>query len=609
MKSPESIARCAASLLLLWSAGAYAQFDQTISVDGRYVPEYIGREKIGMFPRPERFLIDGGHLDFDRTGVVAAFPPEPLPLEATGWRISHPDTPRGYIDAGLGSWLNSTLSFGYRIVDESDISAGVRLQHNSTSLWNPEMFDGSDLYRQRYDERIGFRFADRFDAGTFSADAGYHFGRFNYYGVIPAAGQDQPRTDEGKGLWQTLNDVDARVLWDAPAAATSHPVGYYAGAGVRYFGWGNGYSPFHNNTIINIGGMWETNVSLRAGLDWSFRKSAIGLDATGNYLIYGKPEGYGEPRNYGAMSLTPWYRLNLDHFRMKLGIRTDWTFNKDVAMDHSLWVFITLAPVAEFDYNIGKFGIFLHFLGGRTLTTLASQYESDYYCTPGLVDTTPLYRPVDGDFGIRLGSFGGFEATADIAFRASLNERIGGWYTAMLSPTAPTSRMFGGAYTGSLPSLTEMSFDNLAHLYGFSVGLRLAYDAGSIFRISAEGRYQPQDGEYGYFNGFDRPRWTLRAEAESNPWKRLKFKLGLDWRGDRAIYAKTYTDYYVPTSDKLVAYALPDLISLDFGASYGVTDRIAVWAQADNLLNRRNILLPGCPTPGISLSAGVSIGF
>ena len=382
--------------------------------------------------------------------------------------------------------------------------------------------------------------------------------------------------------------------------------------------------------------MWETNVSLRSGLDSSFRKSAIGLDATGNYLIYGgmgvhpltnqlfvnsikgygtdyliygKPEGYGEPRNYGAMSLTPWYRLNLDHFRMKLGIRTDWTFNKDVAMDHSLWVFITLAPVAEFDYNIGKFGIFLHLLGGRTLTTLASQYESDYYCTPGLVDTTPLYRPVDGDFGIRLGSFGGFEATADIAFRASLNERIGGWYTAMLSPTAPTSRMFGGAYTGSLPSLTEMSFDNLAHLYGFSVGLRLAYDTGSIFRISAEGRYQPQDGEYGYFNGFDRPRWTLRAEAESNPWKRLKFKLGLDWRGDRAIYAKTYTEDYVPTSDRLVAYALPDLISLDFGASYGVTDRIAVWAQADNLLNRRNILLPGCPTPGISLSAGVSVGF
>ncbi len=53
---------------------------------------------------------------------------------------------------------------------------------------------------------------------------------------------------------------------------------------------------------------------------------------------------------------------------------------------------------------------------------------------PGFIDTTPLYRPLDGDFGFRLGSFGGFEASADIAFRVSLNERTGGWYTAFLSP-------------------------------------------------------------------------------------------------------------------------------------------------------------------------------
>ena len=220
-----------------------------------------------------------------------------------------------------------------------------------------------------------------------------------------------------------------------------------------------------------------------------------------------------------------------------------------------------------------------------------------------------LYRPLDGDFGFRLGSFGGFEASADIAFRVSLNERTGGWYTAFLSPSATAPAMFGGAYDGAMPALSDMLYDNMAHLFGFSVGLHLAYDAGPLFRISAEGRYQPQDGEYGYFNGFDRPQWTLRAEAETNPWKRLKFKLALDCRGARAIYAGAETDIPYSESRNLEAYALPDLISLDFGASYGVTDRTAVWVQADNLLNRRNLLLPGCPTPGISLAAGVSIGF
>lgn len=325
MKSPVSIARYAASAMLLWATGASAQFDQTISVDGRYVPEYIGREKIGMFPRPERFSINAGSLDFDRTGVVAAFPPQPLPLEATGWRTSRLEASRGYIDAGLGSWLNSTLSFGYTIIDDSDISAGVRFQHNSTSLWNPEMFDGSDVCRQRYDERIGFRFADRFDAGTLSADAGYHFGRFNYYGVIPSDGQSIPETSEDRGLWQTLNDVDARVRWDSPASS-SRQVGYYAGAGARYFGWNRIYT-VDASTLKGYGGVGETNISLLAGLDWNYRKSAIGLDVTGNYLIYGKSEDSDCPYNYGAMSFTPWYRLNLDHFRMKLGIRADLTLS------------------------------------------------------------------------------------------------------------------------------------------------------------------------------------------------------------------------------------------------------------------------------------------
>ena len=61
MKSPVSIARYAASAMLLWATGASAQFDQTISVDGRYVPEYIGREKIGIDAEAFRA---GEHADF-----------------------------------------------------------------------------------------------------------------------------------------------------------------------------------------------------------------------------------------------------------------------------------------------------------------------------------------------------------------------------------------------------------------------------------------------------------------------------------------------------------------------------------------------------------------
>ncbi len=86
-------------------------------------------------------------------------------------------------------------------------------------------------------------------------------------------------------------------------------------------------------------------------------------------------------------------------------------------------------------------------------------------------------------------------------------------------------------------------------------------------------------------------------------WRRLKFR---SWLSTVAAPAQSMPEpkqtFHIRSPEIWRHTRFPDLISLDFGASCGVTDnRTAVWVQADNLLNRRNLLLPGCPTPGISL--------
>ena len=48
---------------------------------------------------------------------------------------------------------------------------------------------------------------------------------------------------------------------------------------------------------------------------------------------------------------------------------------------------------------------------------------------------------------------------------------------------------------------------------------------------------------------------------------------------------------------------------LNFGVSYGITENINVWVQGDNLLNRRNYLMPGLPEPGIMVTAGAGFYF
>lgn len=58
-----------------------------------------------------------------------------------------------------------------------------------------------------------------------------------------------------------------------------------------------------------------------------------------------------------------------------------------------------------------------------------------------------------------------------------------------------------------------------------------------------------------------------------------------------------------------VLYRVRDWLTLNFGASYGITDNINVWVQADNLTNRRNIYAPGLPTAGITIAAGLGLKF
>ena len=117
---------------------ASAQLHESINVDGRYVPDVIRIDRINAFPKALKSTLTSSPLNYESRGVAAAFNPSLVILPATGWRSdrfisSNP----GYLELGVGSWLNSTLSAGYRFLANSTTLFGMRLQNNYTSLWKP----------------------------------------------------------------------------------------------------------------------------------------------------------------------------------------------------------------------------------------------------------------------------------------------------------------------------------------------------------------------------------------------------------------------------------------------------------------------------------------
>lgn len=621
-------------LLLIAAASlpAAAQYDQDINVEGKYVPEIINHDRIGLFPRPVRFPLEKSTLDYSLSGVNADFHPQLVPISATGWNASRQwSNHRGYVELGLGSWLESTLSAGYRIIDSRESALGVRLQHNSTSLWKPNVApEMSDTRMWRYDEAVGVYGHHTFgDKGRLDAALDYHIGNFNYYGYIPISLNPsdligtQSASDAPSAPSQTLNDIAARVAWHSPASLDN--ICWNAGASVRYFGYRSLYFNGRDDAssaygLFRLPASRETSVGLDAGILFpTSTKSALGIDLDASLVTYADNSGDtgtsplfrlpSQPDSYGMVSLTPFYRFTRSRLNIRIGAQIDLAFNAGPEADR--YSTFHIAPSVKLDYNAGPVSFYLHALGGSRLNTLAANCELDYYQNPAVYSTTPVYSPIDSRLGVTFGPFSGFHAGFDVAYRISRGQHLGGCYQLMLNHAGFDPEAYG------LPSSIDgkaiaydFTPDTRLNLHGLSVGLNLGYDAGRYFRINAEGRYQRQNGKTGYFNGYDRPEWTADVTAESNPWSTLRLRLGYSLRAMRMMpVAAWFADTTPLNGTFLVTDRLPNTSMLNFGASYGITDNFDVWIQADNLLCRRNVYMPGLEEPGLRLAAGVGFRF
>lgn len=604
-----------AATLCVFSAGA--QLHEQISVEGKYVPDVIRIDRINMFPKALRTTMGSSPLAYDLAGVTASFRPSPLAMPATPWdadrRLS--DNP-GYLEMGLGSWLNSTLSAGYRIVDTEETLIGLRLQHNSTSLWKPD--PEINVKRFRYDESLGIYASQVMDGyGRLDAALDYHFGRFNYADIATRNRTEVPD--------QTLNDVALRLDWHSPATP-GNDMTWHATGRIRHFGYRSLWLP---QTYLShrYKGSRETVVGLEGGLRMPWDNgSSIGLVASLDIVALGgglgnRSAGENDPYaewipsedfipatgNYSLMTLTPYYRFNRGLLDVRLGADVDLAFN--AGPKGNRYSFLHIAPDMKFSMQTGQVGLFVNLTGGSELNTLSRLHELDYYSMPVLLTTRPSFTPLDAAFGLNLGPFSGFSLGAEARFKSTRNVPLDnsymGWFFGrMFLINGPDDRI-----AFSTPDSEGLN------IHGVSFSGNIAYEYGRIFSLKVAGTVQQQNGETGFFNGYDRPKITADVNLGVSPVERLRLNAGFNWRGKRAVYSATTTDIVsgegiiqLPER-KIIRQPLPDFTDLSFGVSWSFTPDFSIWGQADNILNRSNIILPNQPSQGVNFTAGLSVRF
>lgn len=567
---------------------------ESIGVDGKYVREVIVQEKIFTLPQKLNFKLDVAPLPFAEKGVVTPFAPDALAMPTvTPFADRRIPDSRGYLNLGLGSWLDGNLSAGYRFIQNQNTTLGAVIQANSSLLWKPHLSEAADdVKRSIAAGQIALYASHRFrERGVLDASAAYSLAGFNYYGyaAIPDA-QWLPENSRVEAPTQTVNQARAQIGWSA--SPNSHGFSYDARLSARYFGYRALYA-FDPQAWFPSDGLFrglssgrgdrETSISLNAAADKRWKGgSRLGADLDAQILLYShhSPDA---PDNYGKIGLKPYYRFSRGLLNINVGAHLDFILNAGTRSDR--YQPFRVAPDIRIDWRKKNIGLFLNLLGGTELCSLSYLNSLDLYSLPAVGSTRPIYSPLDATMGANFGPFSGFDAGVALRFKVSRDVPLGGWYMYLLNfETLP------GSFSSSDPLPR-------ANIHGISLSAHAAYSLGSLLKIKAQGSWQPQNGRNGFFNGYDRPRWIALLSATVSPLKPLSLELQYQYRGVRSIQAP------------LASLRLPDITLLNFRAAWQFNTKIAIFLNATNLLNRHDPAIPLAPTPGVSFLGGLSLLF
>lgn len=561
------------------------ELNQTISLEKEKEAVEHKAEKKQYLPEPAAVSVRQVDLNFSNWTIPAALSPslvtqQPQPYN-DGFLFSKK---RGYAEFGMGNYLNINGSAGYRILDKKKTQLAVWLQHNST--------DGTiaDSRKSVVEDRVGVNFRQAVAFGTISADAGYHFDKFNYYGRSPQLPDDK----------QKVNEASVRLALESNAGKPSG-VNYHASVGYNYFG---------NAMTIGVAApatgpekpITENHLSVAAGAEvvWG-EGSHIGIDLDFNHVGYRHrttydyngpqvlPAEYGNDR-HSVTSLTPYYRKMSDKLNLLLGARID------IATSGTTF---RIAPEVALSYLLSqKLSVELTATGGNRINAVHDIAARNRYLNPTM-SLPKTYTPVDAELRMNIGLWKGFSASPFIGFAQ---------VKSALMPVLLLSETAGGIQPASFDLPAGTTHYAGQDRSGIKAGIDLSYRFKDLFELSAGYVYTPQDVDSGYILDDDRAEHSISASLKVTPFRQLDIYANYLFRSGRNVLAVTrYEDATLfPT---YAAESLGIVSDLGIGANYRINDLIHVYAQGNNLLNRSWQNYYGMKVQKANFIVGVGVTF
>lgn len=518
------------------------------------------------------------------------------------------DTKNGYLRLGAGSNSNLEAIFGYKLVESPTDTLNLSATYGSTSgnvNYESKDFLTSKAKAKYADSKINLGYSHLFGPSIFSFGAYYRNMSYNYYGN-PYWRQN----DEFKADYYDLNKRQGVNVFNFNAALQSSDknsgiLKYIGSVGYSYFK--NKYGPLIENDGIKGGQLdlrgnfyTEYDTDNIIGVKGKIINQSIS-DPKYNFKPYA-----GSFHNLTNIEATPYFKTEGSNWNVDLGL------NAGCVLDYKRRLFFSPEIHANLVFAEAN-KLYFDATGGINENTFLQLLDENRYINPMSrvgYSRTPLDLKVGLNSGIikgfEFGVFGGYKHTKDDHLFMSTSY----YYVSSGDATAPLTVNTYSWGNVSTPFYANISTGHLGGMISTSLIPK------TNLSVKATGYFYNVKYVNGYLSTYvnaipeekkawGRPTFTVDVNADVNLLPQLNISLNYMYAGGRKAYIGPDRE----SISSVGSISMNAINELNVHAEYKIRDWVSVYAQLNNVFDRKYEMVQGYTLQGFNGLGGLSFKF
>lgn len=513
--------------------------NRTVVVEQEYNPDIMDAAKINVVPKVEPPVVTKTAVEYDARLVPAQHIPA-TPMQAFSGKEVMPKACPGYVRIGYGNYGNLDVRANYlfNLTSRDRLGLTFTMDGMNGNLDLPA--DAGKWDSRYYRIHAGADYRHAFDRMDMNVAGHFDLSNFNFLPGSVNSKQKFTAGDVHLGFQSTDKEL---------------PLQFRAETNLLLYG------RQHELDWLNTR---EAIVRTKADVSGELaEQQSVGVALAMDNVFY----SHSPFQNYTSLELNPYYRLESDAWKLRLGAHVDLAFGFGKQL--------RVAPDVAVDYNFSEgFVLYAQAKGGRLQNDFRRlESVSPYGQLAAQTDAT--YEQLNAAIGLKGG------------FMPGIRFNLYGGYQNLKNDLYAMGMQINGK---QFLALSGWNTDNLY------AGAEFSYDYKDLLILSAYGIYRKwtaaDNGESLGVLAY-KPTTEGNVQLEIHPLQPLRVQVGF-----LHIARGNYQGIEInPVSN------------LYLGGSYEIFNGISAYVRANNLLNKSYQYYWGYPAEGISFVGGVSFRF